>query len=235
MKSNKINISKDSKDKLFRMILMLFPKYGLVKLQRNERSVILRQRKLSFKSIKLSLLELLLYYIPNEISLSRWGNYDLVYDYAEKVRDVLNSGKYNDSSKMDITISYLYGEFLHTKIRNIYANLDEVTIPLEQGGFQRYSERQTPSIQENYKEIIEDATVVKGDQYSFIKTAIRQVPYYTNYIKLAAAGLFLGLFLQYKLIFTFLSETLVVNNLLYSIQTVTAYHAYPWIIIRNTS
>jgi hypothetical protein len=204
-----------SKEKLFRMLLMLFPKYGLVKVQKGG-SVILRQRKLSFKSVRLSLLELALYYIPNEISLSRWGNYDLVHSYADKVREILNNGNYDDETKKDIVISYLYSEFISTKIRNIYADLDEIVIPLEQGGYLKYSENQKPSIKEELSDYIEEVKIVKGSEYSYKIVTI-------------AASILLPLFLNYRIIVTNLAQ-IDIFKLIHASSAVIAHQEYSWII-----
>jgi len=225
---NNVNIPTTAKDKLFKMIFLLFPMYGLVKMTKGG-FVTLRQRKLFSRGVKLSLLDLILYYIPNEISLARWGNYDLTYGYVAKVVDIMHDSKYTEDARLDIAISYLYSEFVHTKIRNIYTDINEVIIPNEQGHLS-YVKCQRQAIPEAIKERIEEAVIVKGTEFSFMKrlNVVNKIPYEIRYM---AASLLLTVMLNYNIISTTLSGTRVIHTLI----NYPIIQQFPWTIIKNTS
>lgn len=231
-------ITQQTKEKLFRMLLLFFPYFKFVKLRDNSGILVLRKRNVFSKSIKISISEALLYFIPNEISLSRWGNYDYTSFITSNIVEILNSKVIPDNQKYEACVNYLYSEFLTTKIVNIYSNINEVIVPLEQG-YLKYSrpveDNNTSTVE---TEQIEDAKIVKGTSFFFLKNlpsiqTIRTIVYKS---KALVAGLVLTLLLNYEIATTTLPSSVLLNKLLSFAQACLIQHQeFQWTIARNTS
>lgn len=230
----KNELNENVKKKLFNMLLLLFPNFKYIRI-RKDGIIVLRKKNILSRSVKLSVLDAILYFIPNEISLLRWGNYGLVYHYTDKIVEILNS-QYQDSRKLELAISYLHNEFSTTKLFDLYSDIDMITIPLE-NGYLRYQQSLPEAREETKEELIEEAEIVHGNNFSFI-TVPKRIIKVVNRVKVMAASIMLLAMLSYRMTVNTLSgHNIIVESIASLIppHIVIYVQNYPWTIIKNTS
>lgn len=117
----------EHRDKFLKMLLMLFPNFRSARFK-DDGTIVLKQRGWFKRKIKRSFTDLLTYDIPREISLFRAGNYSLVEDFYDSIKEISKSNL-SFEIKIQKTIDCLYDVFYDTKIRNVYNGVDIVVIP----------------------------------------------------------------------------------------------------------
>jgi hypothetical protein len=200
MKQNMFEFtSKEVRDTFTRMLLVLFPSFSLVKIKSNG-DIVLRKRNILSRSVTISFLDSVLYYIPNELSIIRWGNYDLTAIYVNKVVEILRRGDRTITpKKVEMVVNYLGSELLHSKIPNIFKDINQILIPLEEGHM-IYTKNEDKKVVREVLPVIEDVKIVTDNGYSFIKKFRLRANDTVHSIKLVAASLVLGLFLNYRIL-----------------------------------
>lgn len=233
MKQNVLEFtSKEVKDTFTRMLLVLFPSFSLVKIKDNG-NIILRKRNILCKAITVSFFDLIFYYIPNELSVLRWGNYDLTAIYINKIVEILRKdSKEITSKKIEMVINYLGSELLHSKIPNLFKDINQILIPLEKGNM-IYSKNENRKVIKEIFPVIEDAKVITDNGYSFIKKIKLHTNNTVHSVKLVAASLILGLFLSYKTLETSFNPS-TIKGLLSIKYFIVSHQLFPWTTYYNS-
>lgn len=127
MKRTFKSIPKDTKKKFLKMLLMLFPNFRSARFKDNG-DIIFKQRGWFKRRIKKSFTELLTLEIPKELCIIKYGNYSLLTEIYDTIKNL--SRKYdNPDRKIISTIDYLYLLYDSAKIRNPYKCYSKIVIP----------------------------------------------------------------------------------------------------------
>lgn len=214
-------LKKETKEKLIRMCLLLFPKFKVVRVSRSG-SVIFKTKKWSLRSYRIPWSEMLMHQLPKALSLARWNNLEVTEEFASEITKIFQM--YQASSldnRFERIILYIWSEFGKTKIRNVFENANEVIIPLE-NGFLKYL-KDTPRINPLEKQVMTRETIIPnlysrlGDFSNTISSS-----------KLLVASMVLLAFLNLKVWMN------AINMPAISVTAVKINGIFPW-IIANTS
>lgn len=118
------NLSKETKDKFLKMLLMLFPSFKSARFKSNG-NIVFKQRGWFKRRIRTHFVDLLTIQIPRELCLCRYGNYSVIPEFYEVVKNISNLG-IDKNSKIEKVVDYLYNLFSNSKIRDIYNNYDHL-------------------------------------------------------------------------------------------------------------